>query len=441
MPFNGAYRGQRSRKTWRSDPQAGGGACLERKRRELALLNSCLSTPLVLLPPASCEAAVELKFYLAARLKADQLLGRWSVTETARPPGKREYAGPFAFSFGYQRADLEVRGPPIYPSLQRLCPGCHESTIYTSSGMSAIAALLAASLQCKEAIDVVAPADCYGEARELFRTFGPRIRVAPTATRCSVVRESATTRIRWLDSSVRLHYDRSPAATECDVDLVVLDTTCFWRGSGKIGRVVRRALRAGVPVALVRSHAKLDQLGTEYGRLGSVVLLMPPSGLTNRAKWTVTLPSRIRDAVRLLGAAPALAHFPPFESSNDYQACSALRTASIVRSTRRLARTLSLRWPAAKLQTFQHGLYVTIAAAEATIDEVRTAADEMATELAAHGLPARHAGSFGFDFVAIEGYSDPVDGRSALRICGGDIPLDLSDQIGYRIAEWSLCRG
>jgi len=432
MAFNGAYSRQRQQETKPRDLQTD-HECLDRKRCELALLNSCLSTPLLLLRPKSCAAALELKFYLAARLKADQLLARWSVTETARPPSKREYAGPFAFSFGYQRADLEVCGPPIYPSLQRHSPGCHESTIYTSSGMSAIAALLTASLQCKETIDVVAAADCYGETCELFRSFGPRIRVAPPVDACAPALDPATVRILWLDSSTHSYCDQA-LETEKSVDLVVLDTTCFWRSSSKIKRTVHRALRASVPIALVRSHAKLDNLGIEYGRLGSVVLVAPPSGVISTAKWTSELPSKVRDAVRLLGVAPVLAHFPPFERGSDYQACSALRTAAIVRSTRRLARGLISRWPATKLKTFQHGLYVTIFTGDATIDEARMAADELATALAAHNLPARHAGSFGFDFVAIDGYSNPVDG-CALRICGGDIPPDLSEEIGYRIPD------
>jgi hypothetical protein len=300
--------------------------------------------------------------------------------------------------------------------------------------MSAIAALLTASLQCKETIDLVAPADCYSETRELLQTFSRRIRVATATHLGAAAPDNSSARIIWLDSSVRASYDRPLAATASEVDLVVLDTTCFSRGSGKIERTVLRALRAGVPVALVRSHAKLDNLGIEYGRLGSIVLVVPQSGLTSRAKWTSALASKMHDAVRLLGVAPVLAHFPPFEQDSDYQACSALRTAAIVRSTRRLARSLFSRWPAVKLKTFQHGLYLTISA-EATVDELRATANEIATNLAARGLPIRHAGSFGFDFVAIEAYCDPIDGRSALRICGGDIPMDQSEEIGYRIPE------
>jgi hypothetical protein len=191
-------------------------------------------------------------------------------------------------------------------------------------------------------------------------------------------------------------------------------------------------LRSGVPIALVRSHAKLDCFGTEYGRLGSVVLIAPPSARSRIG----ALATRVREAVRLFGAAPVLAHFPPFERAPDFQACCVLRTAAIVRSTRRMARVIGARCPSAGLKTFQHGLYLTIAAgAAASADDVKTAAADVATGLAAQSLPARHAGSFGFDFVAIEGGASPDGGRS-LRICGGDIPADLSEEIGRRIAAW-----
>lgn len=312
------------------------------------------------------------------------------------------------------------------------CAGCSESTTYTASGMSAIAALLAAALQCNERIDIEAPKDCYSETRELFRAFYPDLRVATAAEAHSITADPRPARLLWLDSSVRSGYDRALLAIRPGTALVVLDATCFWRGSGKILRAVRGALRSGVPIALVRSHAKLDCFGTEYGRLGSVVLIAPPSARSRIG----ALATRVREAVRLFGAAPVLAHFPPFERAPDFQACCVLRTAAIVRSTRRMARVIGARCPSAGLKTFQHGLYLTIAAgAAASADDVKTAAADVATGLAAQSLPARHAGSFGFDFVAIEGGASPDGGRS-LRICGGDIPADLSEEIGRRIAAW-----
>jgi hypothetical protein len=412
---------------------------VERKRREIALLDRCLRTPLH--PTESVGALIEQKFRLAALLKADQLLERWSITETARPPGQWMNVGPFAFRFGYQRADLEVRGPPIYPTLHRLSVGCRESTIYTGSGMGAIAALLNALLQFNDTIEVVAPNDCYGEARELMTRLGSRIRVLPsTRYPCVAANERVDARVLWLDSSVRRSFSAWLAAITRGVDLAVFDTTCFWRSSTKIGRAVRQAMRMGIPIALVRSHGKLDSLGIEYGRLGSVVLVTPtPDPRAAASRWISALAPKIQDAVRLFGAGPILAHFPPFESGDDYQACSAMRTASIIRNTRRLAQVLMSQLPSHGLTVFQHGLYLTIALnGDACVDAVKRAASEMARRLAVDGFPVKQAGSFGFDFVGVEWCPDPIDRTNSIRITGADLPLGLIDEVGQRIAAWWL---
>ena len=225
-----------------------------------------------------------------------------------------------------------------------------------------------------------------------------------------------------------------------DFDLAVFDTTCFWRSSTKIGRAVRQAMRMGIPIALVRSHGKLDSVGIEYGRLGSVVLVTPTQDSRAAAsRWISVLAPKIQDAVRLFGAAPIPAHFPPFESGEDYQVCSAMRTASIIRNTRRLAHVLSSQLPTHGLTVFQHGLYLTIALnADACVDAIKRAAGEMAKQLAVDGFPVKRAGSFGFDFVAVEWCPDPIDRTHSIRITGADLPLGLIDEIGQRIAAWWL---
>jgi hypothetical protein len=409
--------------------------CLERKSREIALLDRCLRTPLQVTRPESLAAAIERKYRLAAVLKADQLLDRWSITETAHPPTQRLKAGRFTFSFGYQRADLEVQGPSIYPGLQGIGGDRRESTIYTGSGMGAIAALLNALLQFNERIELVAPQDCYVETRELMTSLGSHIQLLPLKPyRCEPDSDRADARVLWIDSSVQCSFSSCLSAMTQDVDLVVFDTTCFWRCSTKITRAVERAVHLGIPIALVRSHGKLDSLGIEYGRLGSVVLEMPPAGPVSR--WGNLAP-KIRDAVRLFGAGPILAHFPPFENSDDYQACSMVRTASIIRGTRRLASVLRSRLPPGSLTTFQHGLFLTIAlGGSACIDELKRYASELSIELAFRGFPVKHAGSFGFDFVAVESCSDPIRGTNAIRIAGADLPIQMIDEIGHGIATW-----
>ena len=201
---------------------------------------------------------------------------------------------------------------------------------------------------------------------------------------------------------------------------------------------MQRAVRTGIPVVLVRSHAKLDTLAIEYGRLGSAVVMIPKAGSAMaRLRWTKGLVPKLRDAVGLFGAAPVLANFPPFERSADYRGCSMARTASIIRNSRRLARVLVSRLPWVKVSTFQHGLYLLMAIARnPNADVVRRRADEMATDIAAKGLPVKHAGSFGFDFVGVEWCVDPTDRSNSIRISGADLPLELSDAIGHAIANW-----
>src|SRR6516165_5167254 len=82
-----------------------------------------------------------------------------------------------------------------------------------------------------------------------------------------------------------------------------------------------------------------------------------------KSKAYALISDTIRNAVRLLGAAPLLGHFSSFESGVACQDCSSARIASIMRTTRRLARALKSPLPSADVAIFPHGLYLTIAPA------------------------------------------------------------------------------
>jgi len=274
-----------------------------------------------------------------------------------------------------------------------------------------------------------------------MKSFGARVGIIPGERwrRAPAGTSDRVLRVLLLDSCVDAGFGIFLDVPAQDFDLVIFDTTCFWRGSSRIALALKWAVRAGLPMALVRSHAKLDCLGIEYGRLGSIVLV---AGYDHADRAHTRSMSEVahepRDSIRLFGAAPIPSHFPPFTGMADYHLCSVARTAAIMGNTRRLGRLLGQGSPPHQVVTaFQHGLYLTLSpGGNLRMKEVKHAAASLCDALATRGLPVRHAGSFGFDFVAIEWFPDPISRRNVIRIAPGDLPMLMMDEIAAGVDQW-----
>jgi len=286
-------------------------AYLDRKHKELTLLNGFLGAPLALRHPASVVDVIEQKFKLAAALKAEHALHYWALTETAWAHQGRLRAGAFEFNYDYQRADLDVRGPSFY---QFDRSAAANQTIYTSSGMAAISALLLACVRVMVEADILALLGCYGDTVELIESHVRQLRLVRLKTSPGEVGSRAgRPRILLFDSCTpAAAFEATLHCARPQLDLVIFDTTCFSSGSGRIRRVVNWARRWEIPVVLVRSHTKLDSLGLEYGRLGSAVFVACDKRVAAAKRQRLQdLAGEMRNAVRLFGGAALPAHFPP----------------------------------------------------------------------------------------------------------------------------------
>jgi len=412
-------------------------AYLQRKHRELRLLNDCLRTPLPLTHPRSVAEVIRHKFQLTAALKAEHALQDWDVTETAWAHPANRRSGPFEFSYDYQRADLDVRGPSFY-DLQK---NTASDTVYTNSGMAAIAAVLFASARLLGDADIVVPPGSYGETQELIETYIGHLRlVAQRRSLEEAIGYAHSPRMMLLDSSVPASaFGAALRCTSLALDLLIFDTTCFSAHSSRIRRVLNWARTCNVPVAMLRSHTKLDSLGAEYGRLGSVVFVCWENKWAGQSNLKC-LPTETRNALRLLGGAALPAHFPPYVGLPAYRDLTNKRMAAILRNTRRSSRYFASALPGLTAQLhFAHGLYVTLKSAK-PLDETtaRQAAAELSEDLGRTGLPIRHAGSFGFDFAATEWFRDPATSQYSVRIAVPDLPPPLWDELTKAIAQWWL---
>jgi hypothetical protein len=86
---------------------------------------------------------------------------------------------------------------------------------------------------------------------------------------------------------------------------------------------------------------------------------------------------------------------------------------------------------------YQHGLFATLSTpAVWTDDEANGHAEDLAKTLTARGLPVRHAGSFGFDFVATAAFFDTKTDRHVLRVAAADLPSRLFAEIIDQVGAW-----
>lgn len=409
-------------------------AYLDRKQRELRLINARLRSPKDLSQPRAADDVIATKFRLTAALRAEHELQDWNATETAWSSTASPASGHFTFRYDYQRADLNVSGPPIYEA----DGGTVTDTIYTASGMAAISALLLASAPIVADADLLVLPGSYGETLEFIARFLMSHRLVQLALPLSgALNRGDRPKILLLDSCIRA--SAFAEVLRCDgpkLDLLVFDTTCFAGSSGRIRRVLRWARRSGIPVVMVRSHNKLDTLGAEYGRLGSAVFISwadkgpQPSMMDHLAEET-------RNTVRLLGSAALPAHFPPYVGGADYRAATRARIAAILRNGRLAARILSHELSDLADLDFVHGLYVTLRSGRQPLDErsAREAAEAMSRELRSR-YPIRHAGSFGFDFAATEWFHDATTDRYSVRVAVPDLPGTVWRELVREIARW-----
>ncbi len=418
----------------------------------MQFLNMRLRQPLKFPDPLLPDHVIDMKFELRSRLLAEAITSYPEIMETNSSPDDLLGYHDYRLRYHYQRYDMDVIGPPVYPGLFADTGPDRVSLFqyYASSGMSAIAgALLALNRAVGTGWNIVAYGDTYFETQHIIREMAHKLSLQTPEGGNELI--SAVRRLgRTTTGGIVLLLDSIVSEAKLDVirrlpahsaDLILFDTTCYEICAPEIGRIAECAIALQAPLVLLRSHVKLDFLGTEYGRLGSAVFAsrgdIPPARM-NVFRRLVTL---YRDVACVLGLAALPGNLIPEANDAELLELNAARLSVIRENTgyavSRIQREVS--GLSCNVVAYHHQLFFSIELERDASHELILAKIMEFQQLAvAQGLPVRRATSFGFDFIAVADFVDLNRGSQVMRFSISDHPKPVIDSFCDLLAGW--CR-
>lgn len=388
-----------------------------RKQREIALLARHAGCAAAAVEPGAALQAEKQR--LRARLLARAIEQAPALTESNLSGAPTAQAAGRTLAYQYQRHDLLLqRSKPFAATLHPLpqLAAAPSFGLYTGSGMAAVSAALLAFEHLAAAggdddARLHIAGDAYFETRQLAASYLPRLTAGGAARATLLYLDSIAAR----DPGARL--DSAPAGLRA----VLFDTTCYDAASPRIARVVAACQRRRCLLVLVRSHLKLDCLGSEYFRLGSLSVLLPPRPAPAQVAQAKRLRGTALDLLAKTGGLLLPWALPPFALDPEFVALNRARNLRLARANRVAARLLGRAAAPHRVDEPHHGCFFVVRPLVDTRVEVAAAAVALVAALRDAGLAAQPAPSFGYDFIAVQPLHDPRARASALRVALPDL--------------------
>lgn len=393
---------------------------LERKRHELDYINSQLNRPLTLDPVLGPGDVWSAKIRLKGALYSEWWQRHAAYGETSGNGQSIFNLIGSQLKYGYQRYDIELAGRPFHEPIYDFAQADVVSTgFYTASGMSAIqAALTAVEHLGSGTTQLILQNDCYFETKVLAETYHDRLCLDPNRG------VSTGPQVLYLDS-IGIH-DTISTLSRADlqgVDVVVLDTTCYGRENPLLKKIVDGVLAEDKVLILVRSHIKLDSLALEYGRLGSLCIVLSPWSAPSTRKLAGRLRAVTRDYLSKTGGFFQPQNLLPFSHQPKFHELNRQRVARLKWSNKWVASALASSFSGA-LTSYHHGLFLTVDYGSSR-KGWQESPKALFHQLDQVGLAPMLAPGFGFDRIAIDSFIDMRNQSPVVRIAFPDLPASL----------------
>ena len=248
----------------------------------------------------------------------------------------------FPLKFRYQRSALELvteyPADYIYPHLD-FPQYFDQKGLFTSCGQVATASVLEAfRLEGYDSLKMLT--EVYWESRDLLQEEKWKF--------------SSKSKLAYLDSSCLLTTIEKALGKASGIKDLIVDTTCWGHDEPILTKILKWAKNKKIRLVFIRSSIKLDCLGMEYGRLGSVLWLFPKS-----RSYSEDFLDRHARFLRLIGGYASTSQLYPFWLDRKFHTANNRWIKMVKTSNREAGKSLeSYKLPPRyKLKTFPHGIY------------------------------------------------------------------------------------
>lgn len=313
------------------------------------------------------------------------------------------------FDYSYMRFDGIIKNLNFEKTFYKGSNYFEKSnSIFTNCGMSAISSLLM-SLLCPQDYFIEIKDDCYFETYRLCSVFNHRF--------------NSKNRVLYMDT-IEDNFVLDIPDNINDYKIVIIDTTCFLPDQFK--NLLKKLSKKNVLTILVRSHTKLDLLGTEYAHIGSATYL-----------YNQDHDNLVEDIIKnqklflgIYGSFLNPINYTDMLLDSEIKNLNKKRINIIRKNSRKLYDLSAKRYclPNHELFcTYRIKLYNT------SLIEIRN----QLKKFFADDKKIYYSVSFALDFMAVDVYSSAREDEYIFRISPGDYPLSFIEKMYKKINEFT----
>ncbi len=212
-------------------------------------------------------------------------------------------------------------------------------------------------------------------------------------------------------------------------DLFIVDTTLYLYDELK--PIIEQLNSYNKPIILVKSHTKLDMLGNEWSKLGSICIINSDNEFAKKFM------KEVRIALSFIGGFAYLEDLPLFFSNEKFKEVIYDRNKIIKNNTIYIYNKLKNKVNNCEIIKPYHNMFVLIKPNK--FIDYKTLENDIHTFTNSTKLKdlVCYADSFGLDCFGINGYYENMSAETeVIRISPSDYPTEICDQIVEEIISW-----